>query len=80
MQRTFIQHENYSNFGGNRLWKLEIEVVTEGPDLFVQGSSSEWLLLGGGLLSPSILKISPKRPSSISYTPEFSDPARDAAR
>ena len=59
---------------------LEMEVGTEEPDLLVEGSSSEWLLLRGGPLSPSVLETSTKRPSSKSHKSEVLDPARDPAR
>ena len=57
---------------------LEVEVNTDEPELLAEGSSSEWLLLEGGLFSSSASDILPKRSSNKSHRPEVLDPARDA--
>ena len=59
---------------------LEVEVSTDGQDPLVEGSSSEWLLLEGGLFSSSASDILPKRSSNKSHRPKVLDPSRDVAK
>ena len=59
---------------------LEAEVSADGPEQLVEGSSSDWLLLEGGLPSSSASDILPQRSSKKFHRPEVLDLARYAAK